>query len=145
MPKELMMLIAGLAKAAAEGKVEAAMLKDMPEDLQRVFCDAIEHHEEMEKIAALSKDFGDSIKNAVIVAAKEFVKINNLPDEQFLDYVIYGAVANTLKFVLDDEDEDNCECDECKCDNCIPHNQPESSEKDALLDAINALKDILSK
>jgi hypothetical protein len=143
MPEELMMLLAGLAKAAAEGKVEAAMLKDMPEDLQRVFRDAIEHREKMEEIASLSKELGDSIKNAVIVTAREFVKINNLPDEQFLDYVIYGAVANTLKFINDiDEDDDGCECDECKCNH---HEQPESSEKDALLDAINALKDILSK
>ena len=109
----------------------------------------VDHSKEAQKIAELSKELGDEMKPAIVAAAKTFVEMNGLPKEQFLDYVIYGAIANTLRFVLeDDDDEDDCECDCCRCQQ--PKNSPsgDSSAKpeidpDAASAAINALKAIL--
>lgn len=157
MPEELEMLLAGLAKAAAEGKVMVGNADDLPKEVKDVMAKVIsglENHErveEMQKVAMLSKELGDDMKPAIVAAAKSFVTVNGLPEEQFLDYVIYGAIANTLKFVLDgeDDDEDDDECDCCHCQQ--PKNPPSNdgsakadAEADATNAAINALKAILS-
>lgn len=162
MPEELRMLFAGLAKAAAEGKVVVGNADDLPKEVKDVMAKVIsgledhENIEEMQKIAALSKELGDDMKPAIVAAAKSFVAVNGLPEEQFLDYVIYGAIANTLKFVLDDEDDDDDdECDCCRCQQ--PKNPPSDNgsakaeaeaeaeaDPDAVFAAINALKAILN-
>jgi hypothetical protein len=155
MPEELKMLLATLAKAAAEGKVVVGSADDMPKELRDIIgnsiADLAEHHEEMHKIAALSKELGDDMKSAIVAASKAFAKANGLSEEQFLDYVIYGAIANTLKFVLNDEDDDEDDDDECDCCHCQPpKNSPSSDDSanpefdpDAAFAAINALKTIL--
>jgi len=149
MPEELKMLLAGLVKAAAEGKVVVGNADDLPKEVKDIISNLVDHSKEAQKIAELTKELGDEMKPAIVAAAKTFVEVNGLPKEQFLDYVIYGAIANTLRFVLeDDDDEDDCECDCCRCQQ--PKNSPsgDSSAKsevdpDAASVAINALKAIL--
>lgn len=151
MPEELKMLLAGLAKAAAEGKVVVGSADDLPKELRDIIGNSIaglaEHHEETLKVAALSKELGDDMKPMVVAAAKAFVEANHLPEEQFLDYVIYGAIANTLKFVLDDEDEDDD--DECDCCRCQPPKNSPSGDGSAKSEfdpdaAVAALKTLLN-
>jgi hypothetical protein len=150
MPEELKMLLATLAKAAAEGRVMVGSADDLPKELKDIIgnsvADLAEHHEEMHKIAALSKELGDDMKPAIVAAAKAFVETQGLPEEQFLDYVIYGAIANTLHFVLDDDDDDDD--DECDCCHCQPSKNPPSNDGSAKPEfdpeaAIAALKTIL--
>lgn len=147
MPEELKMLLATLAKAAAEGRVVVGSADDLPKELRDIISsDLAEHREENLKIAALSKELGDDMKPAIVAAAKAFVETQGLPKEQFLDYVIYGAIANTLKFVLDDEDDDDD--DECDCCHCQPSKNPPSNGGSAKPEfdpeaAIAALKAIL--
>lgn len=161
MPEELKMLLAGLEKAAAEGKIMVGNADDLPKEVKDVVAKIVssledhEHFKEEHKIAILSKELGDSMKSGVIAAAKTFVEINGLPNEEFLDYVIYGAVASTLRFIFenndDDDDDDDCECEGCHCqppkkpssDNGSARAEKESA--DAAIAAINALKDLLSK
>ena len=158
MTEELKMLLAGLEKAAAEGKIMVGNADDLPKEVKDVVAKIVssledhEHFKEEHKIAILSKELGDSMKSGVIAAAKTFVEINGLPNEEFLDYVIYGAVARTLRFIFENnDDDDDCECEGCHCqppkkpssDNGSARAEKESA--DAAIAAINALKDLLSK
>lgn len=110
------------------------------------------------KLAMISREIGNAIKEHVIVATKFFVEKNNLPKEELLNYVIYGAVASTIRILWDsdneNDDENDCECDCCHCpkepssDNGSAKEEFESSDsdldEDAALIAINALKAVLS-
>lgn len=157
MTDELKMLLAGLEKAAAEGKIMVGGTGDLPKEIKDVVAkivSGLEDHECFKKdreIAMLSKELGDSMKTMVIAAAKSFVEINDLPKEELFDYIIYGTIANTLRFVLENNDDDDCECESCHCQ---PPKKPssdngsaraEADSADASLAAINALKDLLSK
>lgn len=102
------------------------------------------------KLAMVSQEIGNAIKEHVIVATKFFVEKNNLPKEEFFDYLIYGTVASTIRTLWEYEDDD-CECESCCCQ---PPKKPSSdngsarAEKESADDAIaaiNALKDLLSK
>ena len=155
MPEELKMLLAGLEKAAAEGKIMVGDAGDLPKEIKDVvdkIVSGLEDHErfkEEREIAMLSKELGDSMKSMVIVAAKSFVEANDLPKEEFFDYLIYGTIANTLKFVLennDDDDDDDCEC-ECDCNHCpkeSPSNDGSAKEEIDSEAAISALKALLN-
>lgn len=101
------------------------------------------------KLAMVSQEIGNAIKEHVIVATKFFVEKNNLPKEDFFDYLIYGTVASTIRTLWDCEDDDDCES--CCCQ---PPKKPssdngsaraEADSEDAAIAAINALKDLLSK
>lgn len=101
------------------------------------------------KLAMVSQEIGNAIKEHVIVATKFFVEKNNLPKEDFFDYLIYGTVASTIRTLWDCEDDDDCES--CCCQ---PPKKPssdngsaraEAGSEDAAIAAINALKDLLSK
>lgn len=103
------------------------------------------------KLAMVSQEIGNAIKEHVIVATKFFVEKNNLPKEDFFDYLIYGTVASTIRTLWDCEDDDDCECESCCCQ---PPKKPssdngsaraEAGSEDAAIAAINALKDLLSK
>ena len=103
------------------------------------------------KLAMISQEIGNAIKEHVIVATKFFVEKNNLPKEEFFDYLIYGTVASTIRTLWDCEDDDDCECESCCCQ---PPKKPssdngsaraETESADAAIAAINALKDLLSK
>lgn len=110
------------------------------------------------KLARISREIGETIKDHVINASKFFVEKNNLPKEELLNYVIYGAVSSTIRILWDldneNDDENDCECDCCHCpkepssDNGSAKEEFESSDsdldEDAALIAINALKAILS-
>ena len=102
------------------------------------------------KLAMISQEIGNAIKEHVIVATKFFVEKNNLPKEEFFDYLIYGTIASTIRTLWDCEDDD-CECENCHCQ---PPKKPssdngsarvEADSEDAAIAAINALKDLLSK
>ena len=102
------------------------------------------------KLAMVSQEIGNAIKEHVIVATKFFVEKNNLPKEGFFDYLIYGTVASTIRTLWECEDDD-CECESCCCQ---PPKKPssdngsaraEADSEDAAIAAINALKDLLSK
>ena len=103
------------------------------------------------RLAMISQEIGNAIKEHVIVATKFFVEKNNLPKEEFFDYLIYGTVASTIRTLWDCEDDDDCECESCCCqppkkpssDNGSARAEKESA--DAAIAAINALKDLLSK
>lgn len=103
------------------------------------------------RLAMISQEIGNAIKEHVIVATKFFVEKNNLPKEEFFDYLIYGTVASTIRTLWDCEDDDDCECESCCCQ---PPKKPssdngsaraETESADAAIAAINALKDLLSK
>lgn len=103
------------------------------------------------RLAMVSQEIGNAIKEHVIVATKFFVEKNNLPKEDFFDYLIYGTVASTIRTLWDCEDDDDCECESCCCQ---PPKKPssdngsaraEADSEDAAIAAINALKDLLSK
>ena len=103
------------------------------------------------KLAMVSQEIGNAIKEHVIIATKFFVEKNNLPKEDFFDYLIYGTVASTIRTLWDCEDDDDCECESCCCQ---PPKKPssdngsaraEADSDDAAIAAINALKDLLSK
>ena len=106
------------------------------------------------KLAMISQEIGNAIKEHVIVATKFFVEKNNLPKEEFFDYLIYGTIASTIRTIWDyedDDDDDDCECENCHCQ---PPKKPssdngsaraEADSADAAIAAINALKDLLSK
>lgn len=103
------------------------------------------------RLAMISQEIGNAIKEHVIVATKFFVEKNNLPKEDFFDYLIYGTVASTIRTLWDCEDDDDCECESCCCQ---PPKKPssdngsaraEADSEDAAIAAINALKDLLSK
>ena len=125
--------------------------KEMAGGMTSDFLDSI-------KLAVVSREIGETIKDHVIKAAKFFVEKNNLPKEDFFDYVIYGAVSSTVRILWDldneNDDENDCECDCCHCpkepssDNGSAKEEFESSDsdldEDAALIAINALKAILS-
>ena len=156
------MLLAALEKAAAEGKIMVGNADDLPKELKDVMAKIVsrledhEHFKEEHKIAILSRELGDSISSGVIASAKAFIEINGLPKEELLNYIIYGAIANTLRFIIEnnDDDENDCECDHCHSpkepsnDNGSAKEEFESSDSDldadAALAAINALKTILS-
>lgn len=104
------------------------------------------------KLAMISQEIGNAIKEHVIVATKFFVEKNNLPKEEFFDYLIYGTIASTIRTLWDcEDDDDDCECENCHCqppkkpssDNGFARAETESA--DAAIAAINALKDLLSK
>ena len=109
------------------------------------------------RLAMISQEIGNAIKEHVIEASKFFIEKNNLPKEEFLNYVIYGAVSSTVRILWDVDDEsdneNDCECDCCHCpkepssDNGSAKEEFESSDSDldadAALAAINALKSIL--
>ena len=125
--------------------------KEMAGGMTSDFLDSI-------KLAVVSREIGEIIKDHVIKAAKFFVEKNNLPKEDFFDYVIYGAVSSTVRILWDldneNDDENDCECDCRHCpkepssDNGSAKEEFESSDSDldegAALIAINALKAILS-
>ena len=104
------------------------------------------------KLAMVSQEIGNAIKDHVIIATKFFVEKNNLPKEDFFDYFIYGTVASTIRTLWDcEDDDDDCECESCCCQ---PPKKPssdngsaraEADSEDAAIAAINALKDLLSK
>ena len=104
------------------------------------------------KLAMISQEIGNAIKEHVIVATKFFVEKNNLPKEEFFDYLIYGTIASTIRTIWDyEDDDDDCECENCHCQ---PPKKPssdngsaraETESADAAIAAINALKDLLSK
>ena len=103
------------------------------------------------RLAMISQEIGNAIKEHVIIATKFFVEKNNLPKEEFFDYLIYGTVASTIRTLWDCEDDDDCECENCHCQ---PPKKPssdngsaraEADSEDAAIAAINALKDLLSK
>lgn len=104
------------------------------------------------KLAMISQEIGNAIKEHVIVATKFFVEKNNLPKEEFLDYLIYGTIASTIRTLWEcEDDDDDCECESCCCQ---PPKKPssdngsaraEADSADAAIAAINALKDLLSK
>lgn len=163
MTERLKMLLAGLEKAAAEGKIMVANADDLPKELKDVMAKIVsrledhEYFKEEHKIAILSRELGDSIiSSGVIDSAKAFVEINGLPKEELLNYIIYGTIARTLRFIIEnnDDDENDCECDHCHSpkepsnDNGSAKEEFESSDSDldadAALAAINALKAILS-
>lgn len=112
MPEELKKLLEGLAKAAAEGRVHVGKAEDLPPGLLEHL---LQQHSETMQIAKMAQELGDSMKEAVVAAAHDFVDSNNLPKTAFLDYVIYGAIANTLRFIAEDDDDDDDECDCCHC------------------------------
>lgn len=142
----------------------------MPEELKKMFEESLKKAKK-EMTSGMTSDFLDSIKLAmvsqkisktikddVIEASKFFIEKNNLPKEEFLNYVIYGAVSSTVRILWDVDDEsdneNDCECDCCHCpkepssDNGSAKEEFESSDSDldenAALIAINALKAILS-
>lgn len=151
MPEELKMLLAGLEKAAAEGKIMVGDAGNLPKEIKDVVAkivSGLEDHErfkEDREIAMLSKELGDSMKSTVIVAAKSFIEANDLPKEEFFNYLIYGTIANTLRFVLENNDDD---CDrECDCNHCpkeSPSNDGSAKEEIDSEAAINALKALLN-
>ena len=128
--------------------------KEMTSGMTSDFLDSI-------KLAMVSQKISKTIKDDVIEASKFFIEKNNLPKEEFLNYVIYGAVSSTIRILWDVDDEsdnendneNDCECDCCHCpkepssDNGSAKEEFESSDSDldadAALAAINALKSIL--
>ena len=104
------------------------------------------------KLAMISQEIGNAIKEHVMVATKFFVEKNNLPKEEFFDYLIYGTIASTIRTLWDcEDDDDDCECESCCCQ---PPKKPSSDDgsaraekesADAAIAAINALKELLSK
>ena len=139
MPEELKELLEGLAKAAAEGRVHVGKAEDLPPGLIEHL---IEQSSETMQIAKMAQELGDSMKEAVVAAAHAFVDANNLPKTAFLDYVIYGAIANTLKFVTDDDDDDD-ECDCCHCQ--APQNNVKPEAAANTCNDISAVLDELKK
>lgn len=147
----------------------------MTEDLKKMFEESLKNAKESMasgrmtmiddflnsmKLAMISREIGETIKDHVIDASKFFVEKNNLPKEEFLNYVIYGAVSSTIRILWDldneNDDENDCECEHCHSpkepsnDNGSAKEEFESSDSDSDLDAdaalaaINALKTILS-
>jgi hypothetical protein len=142
MPEELKELLEGLAKAAAEGRVHIGKAEDLPPGLIEHL---IEQHSETMQIAKIAQELGDSMKPAIVAAAKAFVEMQGLPEEQFLDYVIYGAIANTLKFVTDDDDDEDDD-DECDCCHCqAPQNNAKPEAAANTCNDISAVLDELKK
>lgn len=132
MPEELKNLLEGLAKAAAEGRAHVGKAEDLPLGLLEHL---LQQHSETMQMAQMAQELGDSMKEAVTAAAHDFVDSNNLPKTAFLDYVIYGAIANTLRFIAEyDEYDDDDECDCCHCQAPQDNVKPEA--------AANACNDI---
>lgn len=119
MPEELKQLLAGLAAAVSNGDAEVktfseAEAKKDPDVMGAL--GGLAKMAEMARHAALVKAIAEHIQDDVVEKAAMYVKKENLPKEEMIDFVILGAVSETVRameaLMSDDDDDSDDEDDE---------------------------------
>lgn len=119
MPEELKQLLAGLAAAVSNGDAEVktfseAEAKKDPDVMGAL--GGLAKMAEMARHAALVRAIAEHIQDDVIEKAALYVKKENLPKEEMIDFVILGAVSETVRameaLMSDDDDDSDDEDDE---------------------------------
>jgi hypothetical protein len=114
MPEELKQLLAGLAAAVSNGDAEVktfseAEAKKDPDVMGAL--GGLAKMAEMARHAALVRAIAEHIQDDVIEKAALYVKKENLPKEEMIDFVILGAVSETVRameaLMSDDDDDDD--------------------------------------
>lgn len=118
MPEELKQLLAGLAAAVSNGDAEVktfseAEAKKDPDVMGAL--GGLAKMAEMARHAALVRAIAEHIQDDVVEKAALYVKKENLPKEEMIDFVILGAVSETVRAMealMSDDDEDSDSEDE---------------------------------
>ena len=119
MPEELKQLLAGLAAAVSNGDAEVktfseAEAKKDPDVMGAL--GGLAKMAEMARHAALVRAIAEHIQDDVVEKAALYVKKENLPKEEMIDFVILGAVSETVRameaLMSDDDDDDDDSEDE---------------------------------
>ena len=119
MPEELKQLLAGLAAAVSNGDAEVktfseAEAKKDPDVMGAL--GGLAKMAEMARHAALVRAIAEHIQDDVVEKAALYVKKENLPKEEMIDFVILGAVSETVRameaLMSDDDDDDDSEDEE---------------------------------
>lgn len=119
MPEELKQLLAGLAAAVSNGDAEVktfseAEAKKDPDVMGAL--GGLAKMAEMARHAALVRAIAEHIQDDVVEKAALYVKKENLPKEEMIDFVILGAVSETVRameaLMSDDDDDSDDEDDE---------------------------------
>ena len=114
MPEELKQLLAGLAAAVSNGDAEVktfseAEAKKDPDVMGAL--GGLAKMAEMARHAALVRAIAEHIQDDVVEKAALYVKKENLPKEEMIDFVILGAVSETVRameaLMSDDNDSDD--------------------------------------
>ena len=113
MPEELKQLLAGLAAAVSNGDAEVktfseAEAKKDPDVMGAL--GGLAKMAEMARHAALVRAIAEHIQDDVVEKAALYVKKENLPKEEMIDFVILGAVSETVRAMealMSDDDDDN--------------------------------------
>ena len=114
MPEELKQLLAGLAAAVSNGDAEVktfseAEAKKDPDVMGAL--GGLAKMAEMARHAALVRAIAEHIQDDVVEKAALYVKKENLPKEEMIDFVILGAVSETVRameaLMSDDDDDDD--------------------------------------
>lgn len=118
MPEELKQLLAGLAAAVSNGDAEVktfseAEAKKDPDVMGAL--GGLAKMAEMARHAALVRAIAEHIQDDVVEKAALYVKKENLPKEEMIDFVILGAVSETVRameaLMSDDDDSDDEDSD----------------------------------
>lgn len=119
MPEELKQLLAGLAAAVSNGDAEVktfseAEAKKDPDVMGAL--GGLAKMAEMARHAALVRAIAEHIQDDVVEKAALYVKKENLPKEEMIDFVILGAVSETVRameaLMSDDDDDSDDEDDD---------------------------------
>lgn len=118
MPEELKQLLAGLAAAVSNGDAEVktfseAEAKKDPDVMGAL--GGLAKMAEMARHAALVRAIAEHIQDDVVEKAALYVKKENLPKEEMIDFVILGAVSETVRAMealMSDDDDDSDDEDE---------------------------------
>ena len=113
MPEELKQLLAGLAAAVSNGDAEVktfseAEAKKDPDVMGAL--GGLAKMAEMARHAALVRAIAEHIQDDVVEKAALYVKKENLPKEEMIDFVILGAVSETVRAMealMSDDDDDS--------------------------------------
>ena len=118
MPEELKQLLAGLAAAVSNGDAEVktfseAEAKKDPDVMGAL--GGLAKIAEMARHAELVRAIAEHIQDDVVEKAALYVKKENLPKEEMIDFVILGAVSETVRAMealMSDDDDDSDDEDE---------------------------------
>ena len=114
MPEELKQLLAGLAAAVSNGDAEVKTFSEVEAKKDPDVMGALgglAKMAEMARHAALVRAIAEHIHDDVVEKAALYVKKENLPKEEMIDFVILGAVSETVRameaLMSDDDDSDD--------------------------------------
>lgn len=135
MPEELKQLLAGLAAAVSNGDAEVktfseAEAKKDPDVMGAL--GGLAKMAEMARHAALVRAIAEHIQDDVVEKAALYVKKENLPKEEMIDFVILGAVSETVRAMealMSDDDDDSDDEDSDSEDEEISDHDKEMLEK----------------